>query len=52
MSAEHIHLNVYTRNDTLMLFVPSGGLIVVTCVLQLEVKKKLYYPVCHRIEKG
>ena len=35
-----------------MLFVPAGGLTVINCVLQLEVKKKLYHPVCHRTEKG
>jgi len=52
MSAEHIHLNFFTRNGTIMLFVPAGGLSVVTCVLQLDIKKKQYYPVCHGTEKG
>jgi len=52
MSAEQIHLNVFTRKGTIMLFVSAGGLTVVTCVLQLEDKKKLYCPVCHGTEKG
>jgi len=52
MSAEHIHINVFTRNGTIMLFVPDGGHTVLICVLQLEVKKEQHYPVCHGTEKG
>jgi len=52
MSAEHIHLNVFKRKGTIMLFVTAGGLTIVTCVLQPKVKKKLYCPVCHGTEKG
>jgi predicted proteasome-type protease len=35
-------LNVFTRNGTKMLLVPSGGLTVVTDVLQLDGKKEQY----------
>jgi len=43
ISAEHIHLNVFTRNGTIMLLVIACAITVVACVLQLNVKKIQYY---------